>query len=121
MRLVSICMVAAKHVCMKSTTNCQPIHTARLSGHVRNVGLSMSNLKVKRMYEMSELERAVMLMVWGDVKELPNYDSWRKYERGFKFEGKDYIYKCRYRVDDGHLRLLDAKIEYAEVTIDIIH
>lgn len=70
---------------------------------------------------MSELERAIMLMVWSDVEKLPAYDTWRKYERSFKYEDKDYRYKCKYRVEDGHLRLIDAKIEYEQVIIDIMH
>lgn len=77
--------------------------------------------KVKRLYEMSPLERSIMLMVWSDVQHQPNYDSWRTYERGFSFEGKEYYYKCKFRIDDGHLRLREAKIEYAQVTLDIAH
>ena len=81
----------------------------------------MSQVKVKRVNQMSELERAVMLMLWSDIQNLPEYDCWRSYERGFTFEGKDYTYKCKYRIDDGHLRLIDTQIEYAEVTIQLIH
>ena len=77
--------------------------------------------KVKRVFEMSELERAVMLMLWSDIQKLPEYDCFRKYERGFKFEEKDYIYKCQYRIDGGHLRLKDAAIEYAQETINLMH
>lgn len=81
----------------------------------------MNNIKVKRLHEMSKLEQAIMLMVWEDVRDLPAYDSWRKYERGFKFEGKPYRYKCKYRVEEGHLRLVEAKIEHEQVIIDIAH
>ena len=81
----------------------------------------MSQVKVKRVNQMSELERSVMLMLWSDIQSLPEYDCWRKYERGFTFEGKDYVYKCKYRIDDGHLRMIDTQIEYAEVTIQLIH
>jgi hypothetical protein len=78
-------------------------------------------MKVKRLYQMSELEKSIMLMVWMDIQNLPNYDSWRKYERGFKYEGKPYRYKCKYRVEDGHLRLMNAKIEHEQVIIDLMH
>jgi len=78
-------------------------------------------MKVKRLHEMSELERSIMLMVWTDVQSLPAYDTWRKYERGFTFEGKKYRYKCKYRVDDGHLRLIETKIEHEQVMIDLMH
>jgi hypothetical protein len=81
----------------------------------------MVQMKVKRMFQMSKLEQCIMLMIWGDIKNLPYYDSWRKYERGFKFEGKPYRYKCKYRVDEGHLRLIEAKIEHEQVVIDIMH
>lgn len=81
----------------------------------------MSELKVKRLYEMSELEKAVMLMVWGDVEQLPNADTWRKYERGFVYENKKYRYKCRFMVEDGHLRLQDARIEHEQVVVDLMH
>lgn len=78
-------------------------------------------MKVKRLYEMSALEKAVMLMIWSDVQKLPVYDSWRKYERGFDYEGKPYIYKCKYRVEAGHLRLIETKIEHKQVIIDLMH
>lgn len=78
-------------------------------------------MKVKRLYEMSELEKAIMLMVWSDIQSLPNYDSWRTYERGFIFEEKPYRYKCKYRVEDGHLRLMESNIEHEQVVIDLIH
>lgn len=78
-------------------------------------------MKVKRMHEMSALERSIMIMVWEDVQKLPNYDTWRNYERGFTFEGKPYRYKCKFRVEDGHLRLMDAHIEHEQVMIDIMH
>ncbi len=78
-------------------------------------------MKVKRLYEMSELEKAVMLMIWGDVQALPNADSWQKYERGFTYESKPYRYKCRFMVEGGHLKLMDASIEHEQVTIDLMH
>ncbi len=81
----------------------------------------MKEVKVKHVYEMSELEKSVMLMVWSDVEKLPNADTWRKYERAFVYENKNYRYKCSFMIEDGHLRLLDARIEHEQVTIDLMH
>ncbi len=78
-------------------------------------------MKVKRLCEMSELERAIMLMVWTDVEKLPVYDCWRTYERGFSYESKKYRYKCKYKIEDGHLRLDNAKIEHEQEVIEIWH
>lgn len=78
-------------------------------------------MKVKRLYEMSELEKAIMLMVWDDVQSMPNADMWRKYERGFTYENKKYRYRCRFKIEDGHLRLMDTSIEHEQVVIDLIH
>ena len=76
-------------------------------------------MTVKRMYQMSELERSITMMVWTDVQHLPLYDCWRDYQRGFIFEGKSYRYKCKYRIDEGHLKLREAKIEHEQVVIDL--
>ncbi len=70
---------------------------------------------------MSKLERAIMLMIWEDVQGMPNIDVWRKYERGFTYENKKYRYKCRFRVQDGHLRLIDTSIEHEQVVIELVH
>jgi len=78
-------------------------------------------MKVKRLYEMSALERAIMLMIWSDVKDLPEYQSWRSYERGFSYEGKPYRYKCKYKVEEGHLQLIEAFIEHEQVVVDLVH
>jgi hypothetical protein len=78
-------------------------------------------MKVNRLVEMSELEKAIVLMIWSDVKDLPLYANWRNYERGFTHENKNYRYKCRFKVEDGHLRLMDAVIEHERVTIDLMH
>lgn len=78
-------------------------------------------MKVKRLNEMSNLERAIMLMVWSDVEHLPVYSDYRKYERGFSYENKDYRYKCKYKVEDGHLRLIESKIEYEQKIIELMH
>ncbi len=78
-------------------------------------------MKVKRLAEMSELERAIVMMVWDDVKVLPEYATWRKYERGFTHENKKYRYKCKFKVEDGHLRLIDAEVEHEQVIVDLMH
>lgn len=78
-------------------------------------------MKVKRMHQMSKLEQSIMLMIWSDIKELPVYDSWRSYERSFKFEDKPYRYKCIYKVENDHLKLLNAKIEHEQVVIELVH
>ena len=67
-------------------------------------------MKVKRLAQMSELERAVVMMVWSDVKDLPDINIWRKYERGFTHDDKKYRYKCLFKIEEGHLRLDQAKI-----------
>lgn len=78
-------------------------------------------MKVKHLYQMSELEKAITLMVWNDVEQLPVYDSWRKYERSFTYETKPYRYSCKYKIEEGHLRLIDTHIEHEQVTIDLMH
>jgi hypothetical protein len=82
---------------------------------------SLLQMKVKRMFQMSKLEQCIMLMIWSDIKNLPHYDTWRSYERAFKFEEKPYRYKCKYRVEGGHLRIIEAKIEHEQVVINILH
>ena len=78
-------------------------------------------MKVKKLHQMSELEKAIVNMVWSDVQHLPVYESWRTYERGFIFENKPYRYSCKYRIEDGHLRLIEAHIEHEQEVIDIMH
>ncbi len=78
-------------------------------------------MKVKRINQMSELEKAIIGMVWDDVKGLPNYANWRKYERSFTHENKKYRYKCQFKIEDGHLQLINTEIEHEQVVIDIIH
>ena len=78
-------------------------------------------MKVKKLYQMSELEKAIVNMVWSDVESLPIYDSWRSYQRSFIYEDKPYKYSCKYKIEDGHLRLSEAHIEHEQVVIDIMH
>lgn len=78
-------------------------------------------MKVKRLYQMSELEKSIMLMIWRDIENMPNADTWRRYERGFIYEDKPYRYKCRFKIESGHLRLMDTHIEHEQVVIDLVH
>lgn len=78
-------------------------------------------MKIKRMNEMSQLEKSIVQMVWSDVKDLPLYHDWRNYERGFTHENKNYKYKCKFKIEDGHLRLLNAEIEHEQIVLDIMH
>lgn len=77
--------------------------------------------KVKRLAEMSQLEREIISMVWNDVKIMPNYTTWRKYERGFTYENKNYRYKCLFKIEDGHLRLMNTEMEHEQVVVDLMH
>lgn len=70
---------------------------------------------------MAELERAIIMMIWSDIQVLPSYDTWRKYERSFTYDTKKYRYKCKYRLQDGFLRLRDTSITHEQITIDLIH
>lgn len=78
-------------------------------------------MKVKRLAQMSELERAIVMMVWGDVKDLPQYQTWQKYERAFTHDDKKYRYKCLFKIEGDHLKLDQTKIEYEQVIIDLMH
>ena len=78
-------------------------------------------MKVNRVKQMSELERAVILMVWQDIQKQPVYETWRSYERGFNYQGKDYRYRCKFKIEDGHLQLSETSIEYEQVVIDLMH
>lgn len=78
-------------------------------------------MKVKRLKEMPQLQQAVVMMVWGDIKNAPLYSSWRKYERGFVYEGKNYRYRCKFKIEDNHLKMIDAHIEHEQEVIDIMH
>lgn len=78
-------------------------------------------MKIKRLAEMSELERSIMLMVWDDVERLPEYANFRSYQRSFTYENKPYVYKCKYKIEDGYLRLKESQIEHAQEVINIMH
>lgn len=77
--------------------------------------------KIKRTMDMSELEKAIVSMVWDDVKTMPAYSEWRKYERGFIFEQIKYRYKCRFKIEDGFLVMHDTSIEHETVAINLMH
>ena len=77
--------------------------------------------KIKRTRDMSELEKAIVSMVWDDVKSMTAYSDWRKYERGFIFEQIKYRYKCRFKIEDGFLRMNNTSIEHETVSINLMH
>lgn len=52
-------------------------------------------MKTKRAKDMLPIEKAIILMIWEDIQNLPNDGRWRKYTRGFTFEGKRYTVICR--------------------------
>jgi|GEM_PF-2050771 hypothetical protein len=81
----------------------------------------MEPLKVKRLKDMSQLERNIMLMIWSDIQKSPHILDWRYYERDFSFENKDYVFKCNFKVQEGHLQLRNTRIEYATKTIELYH
>jgi len=60
-------------------------------------------------------------MIWDDVQTMPNVHTWRKYELGFTYENKKYRYRCRFKIEDGHLRLMDTSIEHEQVVIELVH
>lgn len=70
---------------------------------------------------MSHLERSVMLMLWKDIKNMPEYKNWHNYERGFTFEGKKYRYRCKFKVEDENLQLMDSSIEHEQQVIELVH
>lgn len=78
-------------------------------------------MKVKRVHEMAQLEREVILMLWKDIQKLPAYSTWRKYERGFVYEGKPYRFKCKFMIEGGHLKMIESKIAHEQVVIDLLH
>ncbi len=78
-------------------------------------------MKVKRLHEMAQLEKAIVMMVWGDVQAMPNYDTWRTYERSFTYDDKRYKYKCKFRVEEGYLKLIDTNIEHEQIIVDLLH
>ena len=78
-------------------------------------------MKIKKLHEMSELEKAIVRMVWSDIESLPVYNDFRNYERGFIFEEKPYRYKCKFKIENGYLRMIETHIEHEQVIIDIMH
>jgi hypothetical protein len=78
-------------------------------------------MKVKRIKEMSELERSIMKMVWEDVQKLPSYMGWRGYKRKFVYDHKPYQYECEFLVEDNHLQLRNVHIEHEQVVIELAH
>jgi hypothetical protein len=60
-------------------------------------------MKIKRISEMSELEKAVIKMIWDDVKNIRQDGLWRTYEKPFIHENNNYKVKCSFKIEDGFL------------------
>lgn len=75
------------------------------------------NPNIKRTGEMVQLERAVIKMIWDDVKNTKDDGVWRKYERGFTFEGSKYKVKCSFRISNQYLTYRNMLIHHATETI----
>lgn len=60
-------------------------------------------MKVKRTREMSQLEQAIIRMIFKDVEKTPDDGQWRKYEKQFTYEKEEYIVKCSFRIDNQFL------------------
>lgn len=60
-------------------------------------------MKMKRVYEMSQLERAIVKMLFDDVCKTPDDGVWRKYEKNFTYEKQAYIVKCSFKLSNQNL------------------
>lgn len=76
-------------------------------------------MKIKRGGEMCELERAVMQMIFKDVANTPDDGAWRKYEKGFIYEGSNYRVKCVFRVSNQYLTHKNLVISHDTQLIQI--
>ena len=70
---------------------------------------------------MSQIEKAVMSMIWADIQTLPRIDIWRSYDRGFSYDSINYRFKCKFKIEGNYLKLIDSRIEHEQETIDLIH
>lgn len=77
------------------------------------------SLNIKRTSQMVALERAVIKMIWDDVKNIPDDNTWRKYERCFTYENQRYVVKCSFRVDNQYLTYKNMVISHEKQTFII--
>ncbi len=68
---------------------------------------------------MAELEKAVIKMIWDDVKNLKDDGFWRNYSRNFTYEHKQYKVKSQVKVNNQYFTYRNLSIEYAVQIIDI--
>ncbi len=76
-------------------------------------------LNIKRTKDMVSLERAVIKMIWDDVKNIPDDGKWRSYNRSFTYENNKYLVKCSFRVDNQYLTYRNMVISHDQETIII--
>lgn len=72
---------------------------------------------IKRRWEMSPLEQAIIKMIFSDAIKYPHDGTWYKYKRGFTFEDVNYEVKCRFNYDGVHLTYKDMIITRETQTI----
>lgn len=58
------------------------------------------SLIIKRTRDMSQLEKDVIKMIWADIKNIPDDQKWRSYEKKFTFEDKKYVVRCTFKLDN---------------------
>ncbi len=56
-------------------------------------------MATKRVKEMAPIEREIIKMIFDDACKLPHDGRWRKYQRNFTFEGKQYSVTCSFCYD----------------------
>lgn len=76
-------------------------------------------MKIQRASEMSELEKAVINMIWSDIKNTPDDDQWRKYERKFTYLENKYIVTCSFKLDNQYFTYKKLIISHDTQTIII--
>lgn len=74
-------------------------------------------MKIKRKEEMSQLEKAIIGMIFRDVGNIPDDGIWRKYEKKFIYEQQDYIVKCSFKLDNHFLTYRNLYITKEAKTI----
>lgn len=77
------------------------------------------SMKIKRAVEMSELEKAVINMIWQDIKNIKDDGVWRKYEKKFIYLGDKYLVKCAFKVSNQYFTYKNFVISYDTQLIEI--
>lgn len=76
----------------------------------------MTAPNIKRLVEMSDLERAVIQMIFDDVRNIQDDNVWRNYQRKFTFESKSYVVKCKFKMSNQYLTHKDLIITHDQET-----